>query len=373
MNVAITTLWAVNTAEHIFAWGLDIATALGLPTSTWRTGDPTRALYKYLAEVLAEKDNVVTTWIKAGFLSSAVEDAKASGSSEWLKVLAYEMYGVSVPAATYATPTVTLMNAGGGRYPKGIGEITVKASSTGKTYRNTNAPAPLFAGVTVVYELVADEPGSASSAGVDEIDEIVTTMLGVVIDSSTAGYAADERTPDEIGAQCADSLGALSPAGPPDAYNFVCKNSELTGTTEVTRVSSSGESTTGEVGVVVASATGPVSSASVALCDLAVNKYARPLAIAVSVFSATPLTVAVTASIVGDGIPSDAEETIEAEIAEYLAAVAIGGFVYRSALIAAIHRAVPQVDSATLTVPAADVALDDSEVPVLGVVTITEV
>lgn len=373
MTVSISALWAVNTAAHIFDLGLEIAAALGLPTTTWRTGDPTRSLYKYLAEVLADKDDIVTVWIKAGFLSSAIENAKETGNSDWLKVLAYEMYGVVVPDASYATPTVTLTNSGGGVYPKEIGEITVRASSTGKTFRNTNAPAPLSAGATVTYDLVADEAGSDSSVGVDEIDEIVTTMLGVVIDSSTAGYAADEMTPDEIGEQCRDSLGGLGAGGPPDAYNYVCKNSDLTGTTEVTRASSDGESTTGTVDVYVASASGAVGAASVALCNTAINKWARPLTVLATVSSAVAVTVAVTATIAGDDIPADFADLIEAEITEYLASVPIAGVVYRSAIIAAIHRAIPQADTTTLTVPAADVNLAAFEVPTPGVFTITEV
>ncbi len=372
MTVSIATLWAVSTASQLFTLGLELATALGLPTTSWRTGDPERSFYHFLAETLAEHDGVVSTWIKAGFLSSAVQDAKDSGDSSWLKLLAYDMYGVVVPDAAYATPTVTLTNTLGGHFPKEVGEITVKASGTDTTYRNTDAPAPLLPGTTVTYQLVADAPGSDSSVGVGEIDEIVTTMLGVEIVSNTAGYANDELTPDEIEALCRDSTGALSSGGPPDAYAYVCKTAALTGTTEVTRASAVGESTTGAVEVYVASAAGAVSSASVALCQLAVNKWARPLTVEASVHSATVHAIAVTAQVLGDNIPAGFEGLIEAEVTAYLASVDIAGTVYRSALIAAAHRAVP-LDSVMLTVPAADVALDIHEVPTPGAVLVTEV
>lgn len=372
MTVSITTLWSVNTAAHIFAWGLEIASALGLPVSTWRTGDPTRSLYKYLAEVLAAHDSVVSVWIKAGFLSAAVADANESGDSRWLKVLAYELYGVEVPEASYATPTVTLTNAGGGNFPKEIGEITVQSTETGKTFRNTNAPAPLLAGATVTYELVADEAGAASSVAVDEIDYVVTTMLGVEIDSSTASYVSDEMTPDEIGELCRDSLGALSPNGPPDAYAYVCKTAELTGVTEVTRATAVGESTTGDVTVTVASASGAVSSESVAACQLAVDRWSRPLTIEATVYSAAVYAVAVTATIVGEDVPEDFDDLIATEIAAYLATVDIGGVVYRSKLFAAIHKAVPEIESVVISAPAADITLASDEVPTPGTQTITE-
>jgi hypothetical protein len=373
MTVSITTLWAVNTAEKLFALGLELASAVGLPTTSWRTGDPERSFYKFMAEVLADHDSVVSTWIKAGFLSAAVEDAKESGDSSWLKLLAYDMYGISVPSAGYATPTVTLHNGGGGNYPRLAGEITVKNSATGKTYHNTNAPAPLSAGATVTYALEADESGAASSSAVNEIDEIVTTMLGVVVVSSTAGYTNDELTPDEIGELCRDSTGALSPNGAPDAYAFVCKSSELTGSTEVTRASATGESTTGTVAVYVAGAAGAVGSASVALCQLAVNRWARPLTVTATVYSATPRVIPVTCQVLGANIPAGFEGLVGAEISKYLATVDIAGVVYRSALIAAVHRAVPAAASVIMSVPAADVVLDVQEVPTPGVITATEV
>jgi hypothetical protein len=373
LTININVLWAVNSAEKIFDMGIQVAQALGLPTTSWRTGDPERSLYKYLAEVLAAHDGQVSSYIKAGFLSSAVADANETGETGWLKLLAYETFGVTVPDAGYATPSVTLRNEGGGNYPRLAGEITVKNSATGKTYHNTNAPAPLNAGATVTYTLEADEAGAESSAAVNEIDEIVTTMLGVVVVSSSASYASDELTPDEIGTLCSATLGALSPNGPPDAFEYVCLNPELTGTTEVTRAYSYGTSSSGRVQVYVASATGSVSVGGLQACQDAVEEWATPLCALPTVLSAVPYAVAVTCTIAGVAIPADFAERIEGEIETYFASLPIHGTVARSAILAAIHRAVPAVDIATLITPAADVALGVAEVATLGTVTVTEI
>ncbi len=372
MTINISVLWAVNTAEKIFDMGIQVAQALGLPTTSWRTGDPERSLYKYLAEVLAAHDGQVSSYIKAGFLSSAVADANETGDSGWLKLLAYETFGVTVPDAGYATPSITLRNDGGGNYPRLAGEITVKNSATDKTYHNTNAPAPLNAGATVTYTLEADEAGADSSAAVNEIDEIVTTMLGVVVVSSSASYAPDELTPDEIGTLCAATLGALSPNGPPDAYEYVCLNPELTGTTEVTRAYSYGTSSSGQAQVYVASATGAVSAGGLQACQDAVEEWATPLCVLPTVASAVPHTIDVTATISGDAIPSDFQTRIVAGVARYFAGLPIHGIVARSALLAAIHKAVPEVDVALMSAPAADVVLGVNEVATAGAVTITE-
>src|SRR5690606_21310682 len=114
------------------------------------------------------------------------------------------------------------------------------------------------------FDLVADEAGSGSSVGADEIDELVTTFLGVEIASSTAAVGTDEPDPETIREQCRATTGALSPNGPPDAYEFVVRESSLTGVTEITRAKATGDSDTGTGDVIVASASGAVSSGSVA-------------------------------------------------------------------------------------------------------------
>jgi hypothetical protein len=372
MTIHVSQLFAVNTAAKILSTGLQVAQALGLPVSTWRAGDPTRSLYHYSAEVLAAHDTIVASFIKAGFLSSAIEAAKEDGNLDWLTVLAYEQYGVTVPSATYATFQVTLHNAGGGNYPRTEGEITVRSSASGATFHNLNAPAPLLAGTTVTYTFIADAPGSDSSVAVDEIDEIVTTMLGVEVVSNTAGYGQDAPTPDEIGVLCEVTLGSVSVNGPPDAYAAVCLNPELTGTAEIRRAYSTGSSTQGIARTWIASATGGVSAEGVTACRNAVAKWATPLCITPVVDSATPLPVPLVAQVQGVGLPSDFAAKVAGEYTRYLATLPIEGTVARSAVIAAIHRAVPQVTSTVITSPAADVVLGGGQVATPGSVTVTE-
>lgn len=373
MTIHISQLFAVNTAAKILSTGLGVAQALGLPVSTWRAGDPTRSLYHYLAEVLAAHDTIVASFIKAGFLSSAIEAAKEDGNLDWLTVLAYELYGVTVPAATYATFQVTLHNAGGGNYPRLAGEITVKSSASGATFHNLDAPAPLVAGATVVYTFVADAAGSDSSVAQDEIDELVTTMLGVEIVTNTSGFGQDEPTPDEIGILCNATLGSLSVNGPPDAYAAVCLNAELTGTSEVKRASATGDSTTGLARVFVASASGGVSVEGVQLCQDACEHWATPLCVTPQVASASPIAVNLSAQIQGTAIPEGFQALVAGEYAKYLASLPIGGTVARSAVIAAVHRAIPQATSVNLLAPAADVAPAVGEVAVPGSVTVVEI
>jgi hypothetical protein len=86
MSIQVAALIAVQTAAQYLDAGLELAATYGLPVTTWRAGDPTRTLYKFLAESLAERDGVIAEFIKGGWLSLAEGD--------WLEVLADEVYGV---------------------------------------------------------------------------------------------------------------------------------------------------------------------------------------------------------------------------------------------------------------------------------------
>jgi phage-related baseplate assembly protein len=343
-----------------------------LPTTSWRTGDPERVFFKHIAEVLENYDSQFVENVKAGWRSTAEGD--------WKTVHAAEVYGIERNEASYATPTVTVTNGAGGHYEPGIGDLHFKASSTGKTYTNTDtSDGVLSAGATRTYALIADEAGSDSSVGADEIDEIVApALLGVTIDSSTAATASDEESDEDLDDRCGDSLGALSPNGPPDAYEYVARNTDLTGVSDVTRARTVSDDDTGEVTVYVASSSGAVAGASVTAVQDAIMIWAKPHCIRPTVVNATPSNVNVVATVEGDDLPGDFEATAEAAIGEELARAEYlsdgTAVVSRSRLIAMIDSAFPDtIVSITLTTPAADVTLASGEVAVVGTVSVTEI
>jgi hypothetical protein len=374
--LSVTALFVVQTAAEFLEAGLGLAESLGLPVTSWRSGDPTKSLYHYMAEKLATLDTVQATHIKNSWLSSAVTDANESGTSEWLKILAYEVYGVTATEATYATPTCTLTNTGGGFYVVDVGDLTYRASGIDKTYHNTTG-GTLSAGVTLAFDLVADEAGSDSTVGVDEVDELVTTLLGVEVVSSTAAVANDEQAPDAIAEQCRATLGALSPDGPPDAYEYVVRNADLTGVTDITKAKATGDSTTGIVTVYVAGPSGPVAGASVTAAQAAIDIWATPLCITATVANATGVTLNVTATVSGEDIPDDADDLCTTALEALFATFDIAETVPTSAIVATIHNTMIAAGATdvvvTLTLPAANTTMTASQVAALGTVTVTEV
>jgi hypothetical protein len=361
MTVNISTLFTVLTQSEWFSRGLEIARVVGLPVTTWRTGDPTRSYYLFISEILASLDGPAGEFVRSSFLSSARGD--------WLRVLADEVYGVVPDDATYAEPTVTLTNTGGGVYEIEAGDLTVRASTTSKTYHSTSV-ASLGPGDTETVQLVADEAGSDSSVGVNEIDEFVTSFDGVEIASSTAGLANDAATDDEVKDQCRASRGALSPNGPADAYIWVAKNSDLTGLTGINRAASA-PSTTGLVTVTVASQSGAVLSPALDAIEAAILRWATPLCGSVVVVSATEFEV--------DGIytiyksPDLSATTAEITAAVYSALDALfaatriggqGGVLSEDAITEAIRKVFPNLIYRITGVT--DVTLTTSQIPVRG-------
>lgn len=370
MTINIFTLIGFQNYEKYYARGLELAAAVGLPVTSWRAFDPTRSFYSFIAEILAELDAPISEYVRSGFLSLA--------RNEWLLVLADELFGLAPEqfAATYAEPTVTLTNTGGGEYTIEAGDLTVKNSATGKTYHSTSAPGVLGPGDTLTYQLTADEAGSDSSVTIDEIDELVTTFEGVEIVSSTAGLATDKATDDEIRAACRDTLGPLSPNGPADAYTAIAKNSELTTVTGINRAAAQGSST-GAVTVTVASQAGEVSAPNLALILDAVNRWAVPLCVSATVVSATELEVDGTYTIYKTPAlttpAAEIESTIHSALDALFTSTRIGGddgLISESLITQTIHQAFPGLIKRVTGV--VDVELDVSEVPVRRNITLVQ-
>lgn len=371
-QLTLASLLTVATAEEILARGLTIADALGLDTTTWRTGDPTRSLYHFMAEVLATQDAVVVRYIAGGLLEEAEGDQ--------LTLLAAQVYGVTRGEASYAGSDLELTNAEGGVFVFDAGDITFRSSVTGKTYHNTSG-GTLSSFGTLDVDWIADEPGSDSAVSEDDIDEMVTTFIGVSVTASGASTATDAESDSNLKVRCRDSLGALSPDGPADAYRYVALTSELTGDTETTKASVEGDNATGDVTVYIAGSGGAVTSGARDAVADAIAIWATPLCITPTVVAASEETIAITATVyihstVGE-LDAAIESAIETKLAELFDVTPIGGnagYLHRSIIVAEIKATFPDhIYNVVLAAPAADVALLVSEVAVLGTTTITVV
>lgn len=370
MTLSVLQLIAVRTVDSILARGIAVAQGLGIDPTTWRTGDPSKAQFNFTAEVLGESDPIVAQFCKSGFLSTAERD--------WKTVNGHEVYGVDRTEATAATSSVTIQNTGSRFYEIHARDLVFKSSLSGKTYHNiADAPGPLAGGVTLALDVEADEEGTDSNAGVNEIDTLVTTLLGVNVIASTAAVALDQQSDPSLEDQCLASLGATSPDGPADAYEYVARNSKLTGVQDVTRASSSGDAGNLAVTIYVASPSGPVAGASVTAVQAAIERWATPLCFTPTTVNSIADVTGYSATITGADLPLDAVTKIEDALGAVFSALPIGkgaGYdIDPTTFTTAIRNAVPQITAIPTYAPSTIVHVAAGHVPVLGSVTVTVV
>lgn len=377
MTVSLLTLLVQETKAAIYQRGLDICTSIGLPVTSWQAGDPVRSLLHLEAYTLEALESMVVGYIKSGFLDYATGD--------WLKLLAEQVFGVTVPAATYAETDVVLTNsASGGLYPIIAGDLTFKNSVTGATYHNTTPTTVtnLSPSSTMTVTVVADIAGSDGSAGAGEIDTLVTARDGVTCTNALAAVGIDEQDEEVTRVTCREKLDFLSPDGARGAYSYVAKNEDYGGTPAITRTRVYGDSTTGVVTVYLAGPSGGSSAADVTLATTAIVTWATPICITPVVAAASNVTVPVTYSLwlyksCGKTV-AEVRTAVSDALEAMFATVPIGGDVvapattgklYQSDVAATIVRAVPEGFRVSMTLPSGDTSLTNGQVAVLGTVT----
>ncbi|HEY3499761.1 MAG TPA: baseplate J/gp47 family protein [Polyangiaceae bacterium] len=365
-DISVFSLIVRQTAADFYAAALELAELVGLPVSTWRTGDPTRTMLRADADAFETLDGVQAELAASAFLETATGD--------WLTLRAKDVYGVERQEATFATSSVTLANAGGGLFELAPGGLILKNETTGATFTNQSTVTinPL-AGSTVV-SVVAQEAGVGGNSAEDEIDTIVSpTMIGVTISTSTAAVdGADEQSDEDLREQCLATLGSLSPAGPADAYEFVAGNADLTGIAGVTRRKASGDNATGTVTVYVATATSGLDAPSVAAIQSAVDRWATPLAILATVQSGTPVPVNVTLNLTPN-LPA-MQAVVESAAASYFAGVDFGGTIAPDAVASAARVAIVAAGGTVTIVDCSAPTLQTlaaNEFPIRGTVTLS--
>lgn len=321
--IDIDSLLTSSTEAEILDGFLSSLEAMGIPARSWRKGGTARSILVIVAALYAAFTVLMVTIAQAGFLPTA--------TGGWLTVLARYVYGVERITARYATGVVTLTNVGGGVYTFAAGAFLVVDSDTGKSYANL-AGFTLAAGPTTLdIDVQALELGSASNAPPTKIDTLNTGLTGVSCSNASAVVGQDEETDEELRVRCRDALGALSPNGPRGAYAYAISVATLTGggPTNVNRARISPFSSTGRVDIVLASASGPVTTDDIDAVVASIEDKARPDTDTVSVVSATVVPDTRTLTVWAKktkGIDANAIQTaVDARLIVFIEHYPIGG------------------------------------------------
>jgi len=377
-----------GTVEQFFDLLLTIGRFLGLETTSWLDGEPTKTQYYTTSEYLSHLEGNVRGYIASGFGTFAAADP---GLIEWLKLWAYETFLYEADEATFASTTVTLTNTQGGLYTVeelAAGRLTFENTTTGKTYVNSSGPfgdVPLLPGpgTTVQMTMTANEPGSDSNAAPGEI-KLQTGLRGVVASIASAAIGQDAETSGSILRGARASLGPISSNGPADAFDSVVTNADKTGTTGITRSRTYSDSTTGDVWTYLAGPSGAVSPEDVTKAEVAVVHWATPQCTTPHLASALNRVVNIdyelwvysTIGLTGDEIKALVKAALEA----WFPLRPIGGDVIEGETSGKVYvegvketikgqeRVRPHLVNLRLSLPAANLALTEQEVPVIGTV-----
>lgn len=377
MSVAMTDLITPATRAEMLEFLLAIAAANDLPTTSWQSGGNMLTFLTTVAEEMSVMTQTNVAIAKGGF-------GDLLPSDQWADLWAQSRFDVQRVAATQASGLMNFTNSTITNYSRNPGEIIVAHEVTGKTYRNREAVTIL--GTTGLDDVImdADEPGTDSNAAPDSITVMVSSLVGVGCTNPLAFIGTDKETTPRLVTRARSKLGALSPNGPKDAYNYIATTpTESVGlSTPVTRTRTVVSLTTGDITVYLATNAGAPSGPDIAIVQAAIDAKAEPWGANATAVAAAEESIDVTYQVWVQGAQLTAaqiQSAIETALSEWLATLDPGGYVippdtgaiYVGSLEQVIGNAVDGILRVEVTVPAADVVLTPDQVAILGTVTPT--
>jgi len=346
------------------------AKTIGLFPDDWVAFDPEDAIINSTGSTAATWWNTyVWSAINGGFLETA--------KKIWLTKLAKNVFNVDRITATFATGGWTGTNSTASPIgPFNPDDLLFYNLDTNQTYRNTDT-VTFAPGVNTPITIEADALGSVGNAAPSRV-KLLTTVLGMDGVNASPLAALDDETDPALVLRCRYKFAALSPNGPSDAYRYVALTPSLNGGVAINRVLIPPATGTGGVTVVLASASGVVSSPDVATVKSAIVSQVVPNGITPTVISATANTIDVNWQAWVHANQNVDPTAVTAAVNQALVlafqsfpiggdAITPGnGRVFVDRLVAIIAAAVPQAFQIVVTLPAGDVVIGAYEVPVLG-------
>lgn len=378
MTASLSDLLTPVDRDEVIATLLAIAASLDAPTTSWQEGDPTLTQIMTVAQKVADLSLVAIDITKGGFGDLLPSDA-------WADLWAKSRFNVDRIPAQEATGVVTFTcgpTAAANTYqPR---EIIIAHATTGKTYRNA-AAVTLGPSTTLPNQAIeADEPGTGSNAAPTAITVMVSSLVGVTVSNPASVLGVDKETTSQLVRRARAKLGALSPNGPKDAYNYVATTPSLSPglTTPITRTRTVTDEDTGEVSVFLATAAGAPVAGDVTIVQASIDALSEPWGATATAIAATEVVQNITYQswVRGSNLSAAQIESAQSTaLAFYLSQLNLGGDVippdtgslYVETLEQIISIAVAGTVRVVVSVPSGTVAVDPSEVVVLGTVTPT--
>ena len=343
--IDFATLITGKSADTIYNEALAAVVAAGTRITNWRTGGPYKTLLSVEARALELLYQLAAAFASGAYLDTAV--------GVWLTALGADLFQAPRQPSTSATYDVTLTtSAGAGPYTLAPGAVIVSTSS-GLKYRAVNpGNLTLPANGSVVVPVKAESPGSrynVSGAAITGFD--APNLLGVTVTAATSTAAgADEEGDDRYKERLRAKWATLGAAGTENAYRYWALNASP----EVTQVAvlsnwHSGVMTPAWVTLLVCGDGATISDAALALVNAALLP---PLGYNAEALKATAQAVTLTATAyVPSAYLAEAAGKITTSLEALRRRTPIGGTVYRSQIVDAIHYEPGKVRNVVVTAP----------------------
>lgn len=324
MSASLSDITTPLTQDQIRATLVASLEAVGVPASQWRSGSVASTILTYTALFLSLLSVTISGTIASIFLPLSTGGV--------LQLIAYYLYGITPPAATFATTTVTLVNSGGGTYTIGVGGLLVKNATTGALYSNTASFVLNGTSILTGVPIQATVAGSGGNSNVGAINTLVTILLGVTCSNPTTAVGVDALSDIALRQLCLDSLAARSVRGPRSAYSYaiqVATNTSTGAPVNINRWIISSDSHTGVVNVYVAAPSGVPDTNDVTGVITSIEALARPICVTSNVLPVTTLNYTATPTVwVSGASTTDAtalQAAIDAGLITFFQTYPIGG------------------------------------------------
>lgn len=321
----VQTLFTALSKDVIRTMLVALLVSVGIRADLWVAGGVASTILTYSAQMMAMLSTQIANLILGFFLSTSTGTA--------LRLLASNMYGVTVPTATFASGPVTFVNTSGNSYgPLAANTLIILNPTTNIQYTN---PDPVTIGpnaTVVVLNMTASTQGSAGNSSPGAITQMVSVFLGVTCTNSIAIVGLDAPPDAAVRSLCFNSLGIRSVRGPRTAYAYavqIATNSVTGRPVNINRWGVPESSHTGIVNVTVAGPGGTTDPDDVLGAIASIEQNARPNGIMVNVSAASVAiyapSITVYARAPSQGTPSTAVDAIQTALDAFLEIFPIGG------------------------------------------------
>lgn len=284
-------------AEDVIKLFLDLAKGIGLPVNAWQTGEPFRAILDVVGQ------GAVTIW-NAGVLPLLGAIFLEYAEGDVLTFAAAQIYGTFRYSSTFASGIGTVTNSDlVSFYNFNPGDLRITNNITGKTYKNTTSGVlPSWSGSgpfpTLDLTFIADESGAASTATAGSF-QLISSQPGLTVASAVEWVGQDQESDTDLRERARAQASINSLNTPKSKCEFIAKSTQRPDGSfiPVNRVKVPQPPGDGTVDVYVASVSGDVSAPDVALIQTAIEDKAEGLCETITVISATPVTVPITATM----------------------------------------------------------------------------